>query len=82
MPIYEYYCAECQTKFDARRPMSKAECRYSVQKLRKRAHLTHVVDVCRGQWQKRQRFSIRPRWWFWRRRVLRRRVRVQSLIKE
>ncbi len=25
MPIYEYYCAECQTKFDARRPMSKAD---------------------------------------------------------
>lgn len=25
MPLYEYYCAECQTKFDARRPMSEAD---------------------------------------------------------
>lgn len=25
MPIYEYYCADCQTKFDARRPMAKAD---------------------------------------------------------
>lgn len=25
MPVYEYYCADCKTKFDARRPMSKAD---------------------------------------------------------
>ena len=25
MPIYEYYCADCKTKFDARRPMDKAD---------------------------------------------------------
>lgn len=25
MPIYEYYCADCKTKFDARRPMNKAD---------------------------------------------------------
>ncbi|MCG3209885.1 MAG: hypothetical protein FOGNACKC_03512 [Anaerolineae bacterium] len=25
MPIYEYYCAECHTKFEARRPMAKAD---------------------------------------------------------
>lgn len=25
MPLYEYYCAECHTKFDALRPMSKAD---------------------------------------------------------
>ena len=25
MPIYEYYCSECRTKFDARRPMSKSD---------------------------------------------------------
>ncbi len=25
MPLYEYYCAECQTKFDALRPMNKAD---------------------------------------------------------
>lgn len=25
MPIYEYYCAECHTKFEALRPMSKAD---------------------------------------------------------
>ena len=25
MPLYEYYCADCQTKFDALRPMSKAD---------------------------------------------------------
>jgi len=25
MPVYEYYCADCQTKFEALRPMSKAD---------------------------------------------------------
>ncbi len=25
MPLYEYYCADCKTKFDALRPMSKAD---------------------------------------------------------
>lgn len=25
MPLYEYYCPECRTKFDALRPMSKAD---------------------------------------------------------
>ena len=25
MPLYEYYCADCQTKFDALRPMNKAD---------------------------------------------------------
>lgn len=25
MPIYEYYCADCRTKFDARRPMNQAD---------------------------------------------------------
>lgn len=25
MPLYEYYCAECRTKFDALRPMEKAD---------------------------------------------------------
>lgn len=25
MPLYEYYCAECHTKFDALRPMAKAD---------------------------------------------------------
>ena len=25
MPLYEYYCADCQTKFDALRPMSQAD---------------------------------------------------------
>lgn len=25
MPLYEYYCPDCQTKFDALRPMSKAD---------------------------------------------------------
>ncbi len=25
MPLYEYYCAECHTKFEALRPMSKAD---------------------------------------------------------
>jgi putative FmdB family regulatory protein len=25
MPLYEYYCADCRTKFDALRPMSKAD---------------------------------------------------------
>ena len=25
MPLYEYYCTDCQTKFDALRPMSKAD---------------------------------------------------------
>jgi putative FmdB family regulatory protein len=25
MPLYEYYCSDCRTKFDARRPMSKAD---------------------------------------------------------
>lgn len=25
MPLYEYYCAECHTKFDALRPMDKAD---------------------------------------------------------
>lgn len=25
MPLYEYYCAECKTKFDALRPMSQAD---------------------------------------------------------
>lgn len=25
MPLYEYYCAECRTKFDALRPMDKAD---------------------------------------------------------
>ena len=25
MPLYEYYCAECSTKFEALRPMSKAD---------------------------------------------------------
>lgn len=25
MPLYEYYCAECRTKFEALRPMDKAD---------------------------------------------------------
>jgi len=25
MPLYEYYCSECNTKFDALRAMSKAD---------------------------------------------------------
>ncbi len=25
MPLYEYYCADCQIKFDALRPMSQAD---------------------------------------------------------
>jgi putative FmdB family regulatory protein len=25
MPIYEYYCSGCRTKFDALRPMSEAD---------------------------------------------------------
>jgi putative FmdB family regulatory protein len=25
MPFYEYYCAECHTKFEARRPMREAD---------------------------------------------------------
>ena len=25
MPLYEYYCTDCKTKFDALRPMSKAD---------------------------------------------------------
>jgi len=25
MPLYEYYCADCRTKFDALRPMSQAD---------------------------------------------------------
>jgi putative FmdB family regulatory protein len=25
MPIYEYYCRDCKTKFEALRPMSKAD---------------------------------------------------------
>lgn len=25
MPLYEYYCAECRSKFEALRPMSKAD---------------------------------------------------------
>jgi putative FmdB family regulatory protein len=25
MPLYEYYCAECRTKFEALRPMGKAD---------------------------------------------------------
>jgi putative FmdB family regulatory protein len=25
MPLYEYYCAECRTKFEALRPMNKAD---------------------------------------------------------
>lgn len=25
MPLYEYYCTDCQTKFEAIRPMSKAD---------------------------------------------------------
>lgn len=25
MPLYEYYCADCRTKFEALRPMSKAD---------------------------------------------------------
>lgn len=25
MPLYEYYCADCQTKFETLRPMSKAD---------------------------------------------------------
>jgi len=25
MPIYEYYCADCHTKFETRRPMSQAD---------------------------------------------------------
>ena len=25
MPLYEYYCADCHTKFDALRPMSQAD---------------------------------------------------------
>jgi putative FmdB family regulatory protein len=25
MPLYEYYCAECRTKFEVRRPMREAD---------------------------------------------------------
>ena len=25
MPLYEYYCSNCHTRFDALRPMSKAD---------------------------------------------------------
>ncbi|MFQ5612331.1 MAG: zinc ribbon domain-containing protein [Anaerolineae bacterium] len=25
MPLYEYYCADCQTRFEALRPISKAD---------------------------------------------------------
>ncbi len=25
MPLYEYYCADCRTKFEAIRPMTKAD---------------------------------------------------------
>ncbi len=25
MPLYEYYCSNCRTKFDALRPMSEAD---------------------------------------------------------
>ena len=25
MPLYEYYCADCQTKFETLRPMSQAD---------------------------------------------------------
>jgi len=25
MPVYEYYCSHCHTKFDALRPMSEAD---------------------------------------------------------
>ncbi len=25
MPIYEYYCSDCRTKFDALRPMAQAD---------------------------------------------------------
>ena len=25
MPLYEYYCADCQTRFETLRPMSKAD---------------------------------------------------------
>lgn len=25
MPLYEYYCADCKTKFDALRPMSQSD---------------------------------------------------------
>ncbi len=44
MPVYEYYCADCRTKFEALRPMSKADAPILCQKCEGK-HTSRVLSV-------------------------------------
>jgi len=44
MPLYEYYCSDCSTKFDALRPMDKADATIMCVKCEGR-HTSRVLSV-------------------------------------
>ena len=44
MPLYEYFCADCRTTFDALRPMDKADAKIPCVKCEGR-HTSRVLSV-------------------------------------
>jgi putative FmdB family regulatory protein len=50
MPLYEYYCADCRTKFEALRPMSQADEKIACEhcESKRTARVLSVVFVASG----------------------------------
>ncbi len=44
MPLYEYFCSDCRTKFDALRPMSQADDPIACEKC-EGGHTARVLSV-------------------------------------
>ncbi len=44
MPVYEYYCTDCRTKFEVLRPMSKADAPIACEKCQGK-HTSRVLSV-------------------------------------
>ncbi len=44
MPLYEYYCSDCRTKFDVLRPMSKADDPIACEECESR-HTARVISL-------------------------------------
>lgn len=44
MPVYEYYCTDCRTKFEVLRPMSKADAPIACKKCQGK-HTSRILSV-------------------------------------